>query len=78
MPKEKTPENTDSIYIIICSIILAILVTITGIGLFLYRRRKQAHFNEIPTVSKAKHVNYFYIIKQLIEQLFVIILSKFL
>ncbi|GBP14819.1 Activin receptor type-2A [Eumeta japonica] len=49
VPKEKTPENADLIYIIICSIILAILITITGIGLFLYRRRKQAHFNEIPT-----------------------------
>ncbi|XP_023293236.2 activin receptor type-2A [Lucilia cuprina] len=49
VPKEKTPENTDFIYIVICSVILAILITITGIGLFLYRRRKQANFNEIPT-----------------------------
>lgn len=52
MPQEKTPaEQGDLIYIIICSIILAILILITGIGLILYKRRKHAHFNEIPTVS---------------------------
>ncbi|KAI9584893.1 activin receptor type-2A [Glossina fuscipes] len=49
VPKAKTPEDNDLIYIIICSVILAVLIIITGIGLFLYRRRKQAHFNEIPT-----------------------------
>lgn len=49
VPKEKTPEETHLVPITICSFTLAILITITGILLFWYRRRKQENFNEIPT-----------------------------
>lgn len=54
MPKEKTAESNDVFYIEIALGILAVLVVFAATGLFFYRRRKQANFNEIPTVCLNK------------------------
>lgn len=51
VPKEKTEVNNNVIYYIIGSSLFAVLVVVLIFSLAFYRRRKQAHFNEIPTVS---------------------------
>lgn len=48
VPKEKKSEDPNLIPIIICSCALALLITTTGILVFLYRRHKQENFNEVP------------------------------
>jgi len=50
VPKEKTQDGSNLIYIYIGTSVFSVLMVIVGMGLLLYRRRKQAHFNEIPTV----------------------------
>lgn len=52
VPKEKTQDDSNLMYIYIGTSIFSVLMVIVGMGLILYRRRKQAHFNEIPTVSR--------------------------
>ncbi|XP_017143445.1 activin receptor type-2B [Drosophila miranda] len=49
VPKEKTQDGSDLIYIYVGTSVFTVLMVILGMGLLLYRRRKQAHFNEIPT-----------------------------
>ncbi|KAH8340766.1 hypothetical protein KR059_006628, partial [Drosophila kikkawai] len=49
VPKEKTQDDSNLMYIYIGTSIFSVLMVVVGMGLFLYRRRKQAHFNEIPT-----------------------------
>jgi len=51
VPKEKTQDGSNLIYIYIGTSVFSVLMVIVGMGLLLYRRRKQAHFNEIPTVN---------------------------
>jgi len=50
VPKEKTQDNNNVIYYIIGASLFAVLVVVLIFCLAFYRRRKQAHFNEIPTV----------------------------
>ncbi|XP_030375913.1 activin receptor type-2B [Scaptodrosophila lebanonensis] len=49
VPKEKTQDNNNMIYIIIGSIVSTVCAIFLIGALIFYRRRKQAHFNEIPT-----------------------------
>ncbi|XP_068153576.1 activin receptor type-2A [Drosophila tropicalis] len=49
VPKEKTQDDSNLLYIYIGSSIFVLLMFLMIMGLFFYRRRKQAHFNEIPT-----------------------------
>lgn len=51
VPKEKTQDGSNLLYIYVGTSIFTVLTVIMWASLFLYRRRKQAHFNEIPTVS---------------------------
>ncbi|XP_034114847.1 LOW QUALITY PROTEIN: activin receptor type-2B [Drosophila sulfurigaster albostrigata] len=49
VPKEKTQDSNNMLYYVIGASVFAVLVVFLMVTLIFYRRRKQAHFNEIPT-----------------------------
>lgn len=50
VPKEKTSDE-NFLYVLLAIVILVVLISIFIAGLFVYKKRKQGMFNEIPSVS---------------------------
>lgn len=50
VPKKPTSDG-DTVYLAIACVVLGVLIVLFTVGLILYRKRKQAMFNEIPTIE---------------------------